>query len=213
MAEKVVVAGLGQFGRVLVQSLTQAGHDVLGVDRRQEPVRDLADTISKAVQGDATSLALWSDLPVKDVNIGIVAFSSTVEANVLTAVVLRKLGLKRIIARSSGDTHTELLRAIGVDVIVESSKDSALRLAHTLGSKIVDYLEVTGEFGVARINWKAQQKGLTVGRLHDQKKVTTLVIRRSDHVVLQPGDDDEVKAGDVLICAGKDEELRALADG
>jgi trk system potassium uptake protein TrkA len=211
VSEQIVVAGLGEFGSILARAMTEAGHEVLGIDRRQDPVRELASSIGKTVQGDATSLGLWNDLPVKGATIAVVAFSSNVEANVLTAVLLRKIGFRRIIARSSSDIHSELLRAIGVEVVVEPSRQSALQLAHVLNAPLSDYLDVTHDYGVARIDAVDQLAGQKANDVYNRKKVAILLIRRGDHVIIEPKDEEPLKVGDTLVCAGKDGDLRALA--
>ena len=212
MAKNVVVVGLGRFGSVLAKALTKSGYDVLGIDRRQEKVRELADSLDKVVQGEATDPRLWQDLPVKGADIGVIAFSSSLEANVLTVLLLRKSGVKRVIALSQSDLHSELLRSIGVDHIVEPQVDSALLLAHTLGTHIQNYLEVTKDFGVCKVTADGQLKQFTVRQLHDEKKVTVLVMHHGSRVIMEPPDSHEIAEGDTLVLAGRDEHLRALTE-
>jgi trk system potassium uptake protein TrkA len=212
LAKNVVIVGLGRFGSVLAKALTESGYDVLGIDSRQEKVRELADSIGKVVQGQATDPQLWRDLLVNGADIGIIAFSSSLEDNVLTALLLRKTGVKRVIALSRSDLHSELLRSIGVDHVVEPQVDSALQLAHTLGTQLQDYLEVTKDFGVCKITADRQLKRLTVRQLNDEKKVTVLVLHHGNRVMLQPPDPHEIAEGDTLVVAGRDEHLRALTE-
>lgn len=212
MAKNVVVVGLGRFGGVLARALTGSGYDVLGIDRRQEKVRELADSISKAVQGEATDPQLWQDLPVKGADIGIIAFSSSLEANLLTALLLRKIKVKQVIALSRSDLHSELLRAIGVDQIVDPQLASASQLAHTLGTQIQDYLEVSKDFGVCKVTAMRQLKKFTLRRLYDEKKVTVLVLMRGNRVMLEPPEHEQVNEGDTLVVAGLDEHLRTFAE-
>jgi len=210
LARNVVIVGLGRFGAELARALTKSGYDVLGVDRRQEQVRALADSIDKVVQGEATDPQLWQDLPVKGADIGIIAFSSSLEANVLTALLLRKIQVKRVIALSQSDLHSELLRAIGVDQIIEPQVDSALMLAHTLGTQIHDYLEVSEDFGVCKLTADRELKEFTVRQLYEEKKVTVLVMHHGNRVMLEPPDSQQIIEGAALIVAGRDEHLRAL---
>lgn len=212
MPRNVVVVGLGRFGSVLATALTKSGYDVLGIDRRQEKVRELANSIDKAVQGEATDPQLWQDLPVKGADLGIIAFSSSLEANVLTALLLRKIEVKRVIALSQSDLHSELLRAIGVDRIIEPHVDSALLLAHTLGTQLQDYLEVTKDFGVCKITADGQLKQFTIRQLYDEKKVTVLVMHHGNRVMLEPPDHEKISEGATLVVAGRDEHLRALSE-
>ena len=211
MAEQVLLAGLGRFGSVLAERLTEAGYDVLAVDMREDRLRPLAGTISKVVQGDATSMTLWKELPIQGARIGIVAFSASVESNVLTALLFRKLGIKHIIAKSQGELHTELLRAISVGTVVEPTRDSALRLAHILGTRIVDYLHATEDFGIGKMEVSKLLSGITVRTLHEEHKVTVLMILRGDRVILQPRDKEAVQQGDILLAAGRDRDLHRAA--
>lgn len=212
MANQIVVVGLGRFGSALAEGLTKAGHEVLGIDRRSEPVRELAEKVSKALQGDATRPAFWSDLPVKGAGIAIVAFSDSVEANVLTAVLLRKAGFKRIIAKSSSDMHSELLQAIGVSAIIDSDKESAGRLAHTLGVALDDYMPVTTEFGVAKVGIGRAFTRANIKKLYDARHVTVLALLKGDRVILQPDEQAELQEGETVIVGGRDHDLREFAE-
>lgn len=210
MAKNVVIVGLGRFGSVLAKELTQSGYDVLGVDRRPETVREMAQSIGKVVQGDATDTELWKDLPVKGAEAGVVAFSSSIEANVLTALLMRRVGIKRVIAVSRSELHMEVLRAIGVDQIVEPQVDSAMRLAHAFGTSIEDYLEVAEGFGIAKIKANGRWKGSTVQKVQKDEDVTVLALVRGSRVLLVPGENDKIGEGDVLVLAGKDNDLQHL---
>ncbi len=212
MAEHVLLAGMGRFGSILAESLAKQGYDVLAVDRRDEPLRAVADRVSKVVRGDATSIALWNDLPVRGATIAIVAFSSNVESNVLTALLFRKLGVKHIIAKSEGPLHTELLQAIGVQAVIEPTKESAERVAHTLGTAMADYVKVTEDFGIAKVVGRRLLIGLTMRTLFKDYNVTPLLICRRDKVMPVPADEERVQRGDILILAGRDRDLRGLPD-
>ncbi|MBM3941371.1 MAG: TrkA family potassium uptake protein [SAR202 cluster bacterium] len=210
MAKNVVIVGLGRFGSVLSKELTQAGYDILGVDRRPDRVREMGQTISKAVQGEATDPELWRDIPVKGADAGVVAFSSSVEANVLAALLMRRAGLKHVVAVSRSELHSEVLQAIGVDQIVEPQVESAMRLARAFGTNIKDYLEVTKGFGIARIPAETHWKGATVQKVQQDEDVTVLALVRGHRVLLVPSENDKLSEGDVLVLAGKDGDLRKL---
>ncbi len=210
MAKNVVIAGLGRFGLVLAKELTQQGYDVLGVDRRPEMVREAAQSISKAVQGEATDPEIWQDLPVKGADAGVVAFSSSMEANVLAALLMRRAGVKRVVAVSRSELHSEVLRAIGVEQVVEPQVDTAGRLAHAFGTGIQDYLELTKGLGIAKIAARPRWNGSTVNKLQRDESVTVLALVRGNRVVLVPSENDKIGEDDVLLLAGKDSDLRDL---
>lgn len=210
MSEQIIIAGLGRFGRSLAEELTKIGYDVLAVDRREEPVRELADSQVKVVRGEATSLGLWKDLPIEGANIGVVAFSSSVEASILTALLLRKIGVKKVFAKSQSDLHTEVLRAIGVDGVIEPPRESALRFAHTIGTRIEDYIAIAEDFGAAKIIATEPLAKMSIQRLYAERHIAVLLLRRGGKVEIMPRDDEVIKQGDLLLAAGKDSDLRQL---
>ena len=50
----VAVIGLGRFGYAMATTLASLGHDVIGIDGDEDKVRAVADTVSLAMQLDAT---------------------------------------------------------------------------------------------------------------------------------------------------------------
>ena len=212
MAKSIVIVGLGRFGSALAKTLTEMGDDVLGIDIASEKVRDLGDSVGKVVQGNGASQELWKDLPLKGVDVGIVAFGSQLETNLMTAMLLKKTSIRYVIARSENDLHSELLRRLGVNEVIEPEVDSALRLAHTLGSRLHNYLQVTEDFGITRITADGHLHKITIEKLNKDQKVTALVLCRGNRLILEPSDREQISAGDTLIVAGKDEDLRELAE-
>lgn len=208
----ILVVGLGDFGATLGKELVGLGYQVLGIDIRDEPVRELADLLTKTVQGDATSQGLWRDLPLQEVGIGVIAFSADTTASMITALILKKMGIKRIIAKSKGELHTELLRTVGVDRVIEPNKESARRTVYILGSALEDYLEVTRELGVARIKAPEGMKGIPLRALYETYRTTVVILSRGDRIILQPPDTEAIRAGDTLVVAGRSQDLQALAE-
>jgi trk system potassium uptake protein TrkA len=210
LAKNILVVGLGAFGSRLAREYNNLGFEVLGVDINEGRVQELSDVLSKVVQGDATSAGLWGDLPTKQVDIGIIAFSTNIAANLMTALLLKKAGVKTLVAKSAGELHTELLKAAGVNRVIEPDKESALRAIRILGTDIEDYMEVTKEFGIARVAGNDQLKGMTIERLIDKYNVTVVILCRDKRVILEPPDTQEIALGDTLLVVGTDQDLRSI---
>ncbi len=128
----------------------------------------------------------------------------------MAALLLRRAGVKRVVALSSSELHSEVLRAIGVEQVVEPQADTAGRLAHAFGTSIQDYLEVIKGLGIAKIAARTRWKGSTVNKLQHDENVTVLALVRGNRVVLVPSENDKIGEDDVLVLAGKDSDLREL---
>jgi trk system potassium uptake protein TrkA len=210
LAKNILVVGLGAFGSRLAREYNNLGYEVLGVDINEARVQELSDVLTKVVQGDATSAGLWGDLPTKQVDIGIIAFSTNIAANLMAALLLKKAGVKTLVAKSAGELHTELLKASGVNQVIEPDKESALRAIRILGTDIEDYMEVTKEFGIARVAGNDQLKGMTIERLIDKHKVTVVILCRDKRVILEPPDTEKIELGDTLLVVGTDQDIRSI---
>lgn len=211
MADKVVVVGLGRFGTALSSALARMGYDVLAVDRSADRVKELAAEGVRAVQGDATSRILWDDLDVKEFHVGVVAFSSSVEASILACLTLKRAGIPYLIAKSTGDLHTEVLAAVGVQQVVQPEQETGKRLAHVLGAAVSEYIELGDDYGIAKLASPASLVGLTCADIQQRLRASVLAVRRGDRVILSPSAKEEIRAADVLFLAASDGTLRGLA--
>ena len=211
MADKVVVVGLGLFGTALANGLASLGYEVLVIEQRADRAKEIDDPRIQTVQGDATSKALWDDLRLKDYQVGVVAFSSNLEANILTSLQMKKMGFPHIVAKSNGGYHTEVLHAIGVNMVVEPQEETGRRLAHVLGSYIEEYIDLSEEYGITKAQAPESVIGMTCQQLDKKKQITVLAIRRAQRVILTPSTVEVIRDGDILILAGKDSALRKLA--
>ncbi len=101
---RYLIIGLGIYGANLATDLTAMGHEVIGADHNSTLVEAVKDKISTAYIIDSTDEAALSVLPLKTVDLVIVAIGENFGASVKTVALLRKLGVDRIYARAVDDT-------------------------------------------------------------------------------------------------------------
>jgi len=132
---KFIVIGLGYFGSTLASTLTSMGHEVLGIDNRQEQVDDHKDTITYVMQMDTTNVKAVESLPLEDADAVIVAIGEDVGSSVLTVSILKNLGIKRIIGRVISPVHQNILKQIGITETIHPEKETAMLVSSTLRIK------------------------------------------------------------------------------
>ena len=115
---RYLIIGLGIYGSNLATDLTDMGHEVIGADHNPTLVEQVKDKISTAYIIDSTDEAALSVLPLKTVDLVIVAIGENFGASVKTVALLRKLGVKRIYARAVDDIHETILQGFKVDRIL-----------------------------------------------------------------------------------------------
>jgi len=217
MKKQVLVVGLGRFGTSVASSLSDAGYDVLAIDSSERQVQAASAQISHVVQADATSETVLNELGIKEFDIAIVAVGSDIQSSVMATVLLKKLGIPYVVARSNNVLHGEILKKIGADKVVFPEYDMGNRVAHELLlGKVADYLSLTRRYGLISIEATPELGGHTLADLdlgpRGKESVAALIIRRVNEVILNPSLSEVVKAGDMLILAGTDDGLESFLE-
>ncbi len=114
-------------------------------------------------------------------------------------------------------TDSEALRAVlakvGADAVVYPERDSAIRLARTLGSRhVVDLLELSPGFMVEEVSIspKVQGRSLADLDLRTRTGVNVLLIKRDSQILVTPPAETQLQQGDVLVVVGDKAQLARL---
>ncbi|MGD9978276.1 MAG: TrkA family potassium uptake protein [Bacteroidales bacterium] len=129
---KYIVIGLGYFGSSLATNLTEQGHEVIGIDHRNERVDELKDSISNVLIMDATRPNAMKSLPLQEVDAVIVAIGEDIGSSILILSILKRLNVKRIIGRAITPIHRDILNELGILEVIQPEEDSALLVASML---------------------------------------------------------------------------------
>jgi trk system potassium uptake protein TrkA len=206
MKKQIVIIGLGRLGSAVATTLYGLGHDVLALDTDENNVQTMASQVTRAVQADATNETTLRELGIGNFDIAVVTVPN-VESSVLTTVLLKKLGVGYIIARANDELHGGILEKIGADKVVYPEREMGVMIAHvlTLGN-VMDYIPVTGEYGVVKLTAPSSFVGQTLSSLgfgaKGKWKVAVLLILRKQEVTITPNSADVVRAGDTLVVSG-----------
>lgn len=152
------VIGLGNFGLHLALTLSKLRYDVLVVDESQEKVDFIAETVTAAVCGDATNEAVLRASGVKGCECAIVCMEHNLSDSILITLLLKELGIKRIVVRATDERQKKVLQKVGADMVVLPEKESGTKLAYTLSKRgVINYFSPSEDFTIAEIivpkNW------------------------------------------------------------
>ena len=186
--ESVVVVGLGRFGLSVAQTLAEHGHEVLGLDTDMRQVERAAEYITQAVQADGTDESALVELGVRNLDVGVVAIGVDIKCSVMAVLLLKRLGIGKIIAKAQEELHGEILTKVGADQVVYPNRDTGVRVAHALTtSNLLDYMEVTHGYGIAKLTVTSKMVGRQLGDLQAKGEVRSKP-SRSYAQERQPGD-------------------------
>lgn len=212
-SEGVMVIGLGRFGSALARELERLGHEVMAIDRNEQRVNDIAPDVTHALQLDASEEDALRAAGAADFNTAIVAISSDAEPSIFATMVLKRLGVRTVIAKAGSILHGEILARVGADRVVFPERETGLRLAHSFNvPNVIDYLDVAPNFGIEKIRPPKSFIGKTLGELDLKGRLglTPIALRRAQQVFVNPAREERVADGDELILIGRDEKLDQL---
>lgn len=206
MRQQIAVFGLGRFGTAFAEEMTAAGHDVLGVDADFSVVQRMSDRLTQVVQADAGDEDTLKQLGLADFDAAIIGISEQLETSILATMLLKRLGVPRVVAKARNALHGDILERVGADRVVFPERDTGMRLAHAWSSlAITDTLDVVEGYTVARVSVPSELVGKSIdealggGRLG----VSLLLHARGRRVAVYPSSQEVLAAGDVLMLAGQ----------
>ena len=216
MRNQVRVIGLGRFGSSITSTLYNLGHDVLAVDLDVTRVQNIVGQSTHSISGDATNEQLLREIGIQEYTVAIVAIGANIVASIMTTVLLKTMGVPYIVARATNPLHANTLNRLGGDTVVQTESEMGSRIAHSLFSPDVqEYIELSSEFGISKILAPNQfqdryLKDLGFSESKNGSGISVLSIRRGSKITLMPDIDTQLKEGDTLILAGKDEDINQL---
>jgi trk system potassium uptake protein len=211
--EQVMVIGLGRFGSALAVELERLGHEVLAIDHNEELVNEIAPDVTHALQLDAADEDALRSAGAGDFATAIVAISSDAEPSIFATMVLKRLGVRTVIAKAGSLLHGEILARVGADRVVFPERETGLRLAHSFNvPNVIDYLDVAPNFGIEKIRPPKAFVGKSLGELDLKGRLglTPIALRRGQQVFVNPAREERVADGDELILIGRDDKLEEL---
>src|ERR687891_1014751 len=178
--EQVVVIGLGRFGSAVARELERLGHEVLAIDQDEQRVNDVAPVVTHALQLDAADEDALRSAGAAEFQTAIVAISGDAEPSIFATMVLKRLGVRNVIAKAGSTLHGEILARVGADRVVFPERETGLRLAHSFSvPNVVDYLDVAPGFGIEKIRPPKAFIGRSLRELDmkDKLGITPLALR------------------------------------
>ncbi|MCR4432053.1 MAG: TrkA family potassium uptake protein [Tepidanaerobacteraceae bacterium] len=211
--KQFVVIGLGRFGSSIARTLYNLGYDVLGIDSNEEIVQSMADSITHAVEADATDENTLKALGVRNFDVGIVSIGQDIQASILITLILKEMGIKFVVAKAQNELHGKVLYKIGADRVVFPERDMGVRVAHNLvSSNILDYIELSPDFSIVEIaaipEWF--DKSLKELDMRVKHGLNVMAIKRNEEVIVSPKADDIIFEGDILVVVGQNKDIEKL---
>ena len=191
--EDVLVIGLGRFGGAVATELHRLGNRVTALELDPRLAESYLGRVGRIVQGDATSVTTIEEIK-----------PHTFSASVLAAVNLIDGESPKVWAKAVSPEHARILNRIGVHHVLSPEIESGKRLAHLIGSRLMDYIEFDDGFAIVKMTPPQEAVGFTLEQSSIRSKYGVTVVG-----VKSPGQDftyarpeTKVRSGDLIIVSG-----------
>ena len=152
MTKSIAVLGLGRYGMSFAKSMYAMGADVMAVDQDADKIRDFAGFCTAAVSADISNEEEVLALGLKNMDIVVTAMSRNLAASIMAVSVAKELGVPLVVAKSSSERMSSILKKVGADKVIVPEEDSGKRSARILSSDLLlDYFQVDGNLSMAEI--------------------------------------------------------------
>ena len=147
---RIVIAGMGDVGYHLAKQLSNEEHDIIAIDMNQQRLSysdSMADILT--ISGSATNISSLKEARVDKADL-FVAVTSYEEINVTSAILAKKLGAKKTIARIGNSEYLDPdlginFGEIGVDFMIYPEELAAREMVNLiLRSAATDVMDFEG---------------------------------------------------------------------
>ncbi len=223
---KFAVIGLGKFGFNVATTLFENGAEVVAIDNNQALVDEISGRVSVAINMNSTDEKSLKMNRIQDVDAVILAIGNSIENSVLTAVILKKLGVSNIFAKVDSKVHGRILELLGVQNIIFPEEQVAKQLANSLlSSSVLEYIDLSSGHSVVELvvpeSWVG--KSLQELALPTEKGINIIAIKYTaqnvtedgENIIVKkindmPGANDIIHDNDVLVLVGPKSKINDL---
>lgn len=211
MSKQYAVIGLGRFGASVARTLYEFGYDVMAIDSSEERIQENINHVTHAVQADTTDEEALRALGIRNFDVVVVAIGQDIQASILTTLILKDLGVEKIVVKAQNELHGKVLYKIGADKVVFPERDMGLRVAHHLISpNILDFIELAEDYSIVEIIASDFMVGKNLRQLDVRANYgcNVMAIKSGGQVNVAPNAEDQIKKDDVLVVIGQNDDLQ-----
>lgn len=204
--QEYAILGLGRFGFSLAVALEEHGHTVMAIDTDPQLVQSIVEKVTHAATLDCSNEAALRAIDIGSFDTVIVAIGNDFEANLLTTVNLKNLGVRRVICKAQTRRQCDILLRLGADKVIQPEQSSARHLAEELSAPaMIDHFNLGQDYSVAEIVLPDSLAWQSLAQLdlRNTHRVTVLLIKRGDEVHISPRADTILQKSDIVVLFGR----------
>ncbi|MDW7727822.1 MAG: Trk system potassium transporter TrkA [Candidatus Methanoperedens sp.] len=200
---KIAIVGGGDVGYYLIKLLYKANFKLTLIEVDKKRSEELAQELEKVlvINGDGTDINLMKEENIESMD-AVVAVTDSDEKNLLCSLLAKRMGAKKVIARTDRPHYAELFEMVGVDVAmspIQATVNEVLKF--TMGIGIQSMVTIEEKAKILELIAKKGSK-ITNKKLKDvkfPKGAIVCAIVREDGVIIPDGNEKIIPGDKVVI--------------
>lgn len=212
---QVLVIGLGRFGQSLALALIAGGAEVMAIDASEDATQEIAGEVTHVMIADCTEENVLKEVGPEQFDIVVCAIGGDIQASIMTTLILKELGAKKLIAKASTALHGRALEKLGVERVVYPERDMAQRLAQDIfAPHIHELLPLTVSQSMFEMPLPERfvDKSLIELNLREQYGFNVVAVKRDGETNVSPSPSERLQEGDILLVLGNRERAEEIID-
>ncbi|MCI8413992.1 MAG: TrkA family potassium uptake protein [Clostridia bacterium] len=212
--KQYAVIGLGRFGMALVRGLNAEGAEILVIDSDPDKVNEIEPYCTQAICADATDEAVLEKIGIRNLDVVIVCIAGDIESSIFVTLTCKQLGVPKVIAKAQNERHRHVLKKIGADMVIVPEEEMGAKLAANLVKpNMIEIMSLSDNFRMVEIRTPIKWRNRTPAQLNlrNTEKVTIVLIKRGDEIIVTPNAQCELLPDDILVIAGTYTDTKRLS--
>lgn len=217
---RIVIVGMGKFGKILTEHLVKEDHDILVIDTNPTIIEDVVNQFDvKGFSGNGASYGVQEEAEVKDADV-LIASTGNDEMNILCCLVAKKIGVSHTIARIRNPEYSLQARLmskeLGVDLTCNPDEDTAMEISRILrfpqAIKVDTFANGKVDLVEIKVDAHSPLKNKSLIQIHTKYQIHVLVcaVKRGDDVIIPSGDFILREGDDVYLTSSSKEMVTAF---
>ncbi|MGG1397408.1 TrkA family potassium uptake protein [Bacillus salipaludis] len=211
MTKQIAIIGMGRFGSSLAIELVNEGAEVLAIDKNEKRIDEIANEVTHAVVADTTDEHSLRELGIRNMEVVVVAIGDDLQASILSTLLLKEAGIKKVIAKAVNNQHAKVLTQVGADHVVFPEHETGIRIAKNIMSpNVLDFIELSEDYNIEEIMSLPFMIGKSLRELDIRAKfkLSVIAINSDGKMNISPLPDYVIRSNDILIVLGEKKDLK-----
>ena len=205
--KQVTIIGGGSVGLMLAQNLEKANIKIKLIEYNYKRCEELTENLKSALvlNGDGANFELLESERVADSDV-VVCVTDNDEKNLLCSLLVKQLGIPKVITRVSKNANANLFEKVGIDVAISPNRAAIDNLENHLINTDIEILATVerGQGEVLEICVPYNFKADMIMNLNLPCKAIIAIIQRRNRVIIPRGTTQIMPFDNLIIFTTKD---------